>query len=400
MPTMKTQRQKNQKLVEIKRTVSHTIDGTGIQKSFYGKTKSEAVARYNEYMADQKEGRLVLKDCTFAKWSRIWLETYKRGKVKDNSYQYTYVNAVEKHLIPYFGKSALCDIKAVDIQKFFNVKAETHSKESIKKMRMCLDGIFRTAMENDLCVKNPVTQDLRIPEDCGDDTMVKQTYTKEQRDAVIEYAKTHRFGLDIIVLLKTGIRRGELLGLKWEDVNEAKGVLYIRRAVADVRDEKTREWTVQVDKPKTPQSIRVIPIDDELLAMFRARPLTITVGKNVHKGQPGVEVRPEFIFHDAKGKVSSPNNWTHRRYKVFMKEMHEYYASLDDPVDIPMLNPHELRHTAATIWKDDGVDLFSIAKLGGWADLDMLSKRYAHNNVDTLKRALGFNKCKKREPDE
>ena len=77
-------------------------------------------------------------------------------------------------------------------------------------------------------------------------------------------------------------------------------------------------------------------------------------------------------------------NWTNRVFKPFMRDLQKSYP------DVPALNPHELRHTRATLWKDDGVDLFSIAKLLGHSDLDMLAKRYAHNNVDTLKRALGL----------
>ena len=72
----------------------------------------------------------------------------------------------------------------------------------------------------------------------------------------------------------------------------------------------------------------------------------------------------------------------HRRYRVFMSDLKAAYP------DMPILNPHELRHTVATLWKDDGVDVYSISKLGGWADLDMIAKRYAHNNIDALKKAL------------
>ena len=141
----------------------------------------------------------------------------------------------------------LSDIKPIDVQKFFNEKSKSHSKESIKKMRMCLDGIFRTAIENDLCVKNPVTKDTKIPDDDMEDFSAKRTYTQAQRDQILEFAKTHRFGLDITILLKTGMRRGELLGLRWEDVDFENSVIYIRRAAADVKDEDTGEWSVVVD---------------------------------------------------------------------------------------------------------------------------------------------------------
>lgn len=387
MPAKKTKRQEKQKLVEIKITIGRNFEGDRIQKSFYGATKREAKRKAENFKKEQELGRLIVRDENFASWSRTWLEHYKKGKVKPSTYQFTFLNAVENHLIPYFGDRQLTSIKPVDIQGFFNEKAKTHARDSIKKMRMCLDGIFRTAIENDLCLKNPVTKDIRIPEPlvCEDEDAKepKQVYTKEQRDVVLEFAKTHRFGLDVMVLLKTGMRRGELLGLRWEDIDSENGVIYIRRAAADIKNDDG-EWDVFVGPPKTPQSVRPIPIDDDLLKALNNKPRTITIGRNLHKKIPGKVIETNYIFHDKSGKVSSPNNWSHRRYKVFMKDLHAAYPN------IPILSPHELRHTAATLWKDAGVDVYSIAKLGGWADLDMIAKRYAHNNIDSLKAALGL----------
>lgn len=378
----KTKRQTRQNLVEVKITIGHGIDGQRIQKSFYASGKREAKAKAEAYLEAQKKGSLVENVTDFTSWAKMWLIQYKKGKVKDTTYQYTFVNSVNKHLIPYFGQMRLSDIKPIDVQKFFNEKSKSHSKESIKKMRMCIDGIFRTAIENDLCVKNPVTKDTKIPDDDMEDFSAKRTYTQAQRDQILEFAKTHRFGLDITVLLKTGMRRGELLGLRWEDVDYENSVIYIRRAAADVKDEDTGEWSVVVDKPKTPQSIRPIPVDKELLEMIKQKPQKIIVGQNIHKKISGKEIDTEYIFYDRYGKASSPNNWMHRRYRVFMSDLKAAYP------DMPILNPHELRHTVATLWKDDGVDVYSISKLGGWADLDMIAKRYAHNNIDALKKAL------------
>ena len=93
-------------------------------------------------------------------------------------------------------------------------------------------------------------------------------------------------------------------------------------------------------------------------------------------------IETEYIFHSSTGGMLSPTNWYKRNYKTFMASVIAQHP------EIPFLTPHELRHTRATLWKDAGVDLFSIAKLIGHADLDMLAKRYAHNNVETLRKAL------------
>lgn len=77
-----------------------------------------------------------------------------------------------------------------------------------------------------------------------------------------------------------------------------------------------------------------------------------------------------------------PNNWTKRYFKTFMNDLIIKYP------DIPALTPHELRHTRATLWWQEGVDLLSLGMAGGWGNLRMLRERYAHNNVDHLKKVL------------
>jgi integrase len=71
-----------------------------------------------------------------------------------------------------------------------------------------------------------------------------------------------------------------------------------------------------------------------------------------------------------------------------MKEMREYYLKQDPPVNIPVLNPHELRHTRATLWVNDGKNLLAIAETMGWGDLKMLRQRYAHSDVNVIRNAL------------
>ena len=112
----------------------------------------------------------------------------------------------------------------------------------------------------------------------------------------------------------------------------------------------------------------------------------IYVGGNTKKGVEATPVITEHIFHAPGDGPFTHINWTNRVFKPFMRELHKAHP------EVPELNPHKLRHTRATLWEDDGVDLFSIAKLLGHSDLDMPAKRYAHNNVDTIKRALGLAK--------
>ena len=77
-----------------------------------------------------------------------------------------------------------------------------------------------------------------------------------------------------------------------------------------------------------------------------------------------------------------------RHYEIFMRDMREYY--LEQGIDIPVLHPHELRHTRASIWINQGLNLYAIAEIMGWADLDMLRKRYGHGDISELRSLVNL----------
>ena len=104
-----------------KATIGHDFNGSPIRKAFYSKTsKEDAKAKANQYIIDKEVSertgeQSVSKEESFEHWSKIVLKNLK-GTIKDSSYNLTYKNSIEKHLIPYFGKRKLTDIKQIDIQ--------------------------------------------------------------------------------------------------------------------------------------------------------------------------------------------------------------------------------------------------------------------------------------------
>ncbi len=73
---------------------------------------------------------------------------------------------------------------------------------------------------------------------------------------------------------------------------------------------------------------------------------------------------------------------------MFMTEMQAYYKARE--IDIPILHPHELRHTRASLWVNKGMNLFAIAEVMGWGDLTMLKRRYAHPDIESTRKLLGI----------
>ena len=360
-------------MYEVKVTVGHNFDGSPIRKSFYSKVSKEAAkAKAEKYKIEQAVYDATGEppsshDMPFDTWAWKVLEALK-GTMKDSSYMLHYKNTIEKHLIPYFGKRKLSTIRQIDVQQYFNSCQDKFSLETLKKHRMALNRIFEMAIQNDLILKNPCDS-LRVVSDkkCTE----KHTYTQEQCELVLSYAETHRYGLDVILMLSYGITRSELLGIQWGDIDEAEKILYIRRGVADVQSAKTGKMEVVVGEPKNDFRKRAIPLSAHILELLKSR-----------------EKIGDFVFCTTKGTVQSPRTWSRRHFDVFMRDMHAYYAECG--VDVPILHPHELRHTRATLWVNSGANLFAVADVLGHSDLKMLRKRYAHSDVDATRKMLGI----------
>ena len=377
-------------MYEYKTIVGNNIDGTPIRKSFYSaKSKADAKQKAIEYkikqgIADATGELFVEKNATFESYAKKFLASVL-GTVKDSTYSASYKNTIENHLIPYFKKTYLKNISQIDIQAYINIKNKKYSPETIYKHKNCLHSIFESALLNNLCAKNPVTN-LKLPP--KKPVIEKLTYTQEQANLIAEYAKTHRFGLEILLLLEYGLSRSELLGLKWTDIDADNLTLSVNRGVTDVKNAITGKIEVIVGEPKNEFRKRVIPISKEISDLINSTPHYKIIGENKHKKITGKKIDTEFIVSNKFGKVCSPASWDERHYHKFMSEMQAYYKALD--IDIPILHPHELRHTRASLWVNSGANLFAVANVLGHSDLSMLKKRYAHKDVESTRKLLNI----------
>lgn len=203
----------------------------------------------------------------------------------------------------------------------------------------------------------------------GTKKIEKSVYTQEQVKLILEYAPTHRYGLEIIMLLEYGLRRSELLGIQWQDIDFENNILHIVRGVIDSKNSTTNKMEVVVGSLKNEYSQRDLPLYTYIMDMLKER-----------------ERKSEYVFCNVNNTVCSPRTWSRRHYDIFMRDMQEHYKN--QGIDIPILNPHELRHTRATIWVNDNKSLYAIANVMGWADLKMLRQRYAHSDTESNKKLL------------
>lgn len=345
-------------LYEVKITIGKTLEGKLIRKSFYSSvSKEDARRRADEWKIQREVAALsgegfIENQISFRNWALRWAETYKKPNVDSNTYRITYLHTIQKHLIPYFGDANLSDIRQIDIVKFYAAK-QCFSESMLKKMQLCLNAIFNTAIDNNLCYKNPA-KDVGIFS--YHEKTDKRVYTDKQIKIVEEFAKDRM--PEVIILLETGLRRGELLGLQWNDVDLEAATITVKRSIADKHG-----GGVSINTPKL-GSYRTNPLSQKAIVVFNAIPRN-----NM------------FIFPSPSGNAQSPNSWS-RKLSRFMADLAKNCP------EVPPLTAHELRHTYGTKLRRDGADIYSIQKIMGHKDIKMTTEIYVHNEIEALRMAI------------
>lgn len=350
-------------MYEYKATIGHTFDGKPIRKSFYSSVSRDAAkAKAEEYIinsrvAEQTGEAYVAKQERFDSWAIKWLETYKKGNCKEHTYNYTYRTNVENYMIPFFGGAKLSDIRQIDVQQYFNEHKHL-SQITLKRQRAILHSIFEEAIYNDLCTKNPVRN---IVYTSDKPEKIKKAYDLKQSKKASEYAQTAHKGLGVYIILNTGLRRGELLGLMWRDIDFDKKTLSVQRAIE-------------------PDTVG-IPTDGELKTKCSRR--TIPISTEFCDYLKGLERKSDFV-------LAGKTKWGYTSIDGFNKQYKTFMTKMSEALGLDYLSPHELRHTYGTVQREKGVDLYTISRLLGHADSKVTETTYVHNDIEVLRERMGL----------
>ena len=246
-------------------TVGHDPEtGKAIIKNVLGKTQAEVKEKLKKAIEENvgiDYGRA--KNYTVGSWLEVWMENYARVKLRPSTFK-TSQGFLKNHIKPQIGSIPLAELTSLNLQRFYKhlldggrvdrIEAKKKPKglapKTVRNIHQMIGSAYNLAMEQKLVTRNP-TQGCALPKV---EHKEMKTLTADQLSAFFREARDSGVYELYYLDLATGLRRGELLGLKWTDVDLDRGVLKIQRAIS-------RQNGKVVEAPlKTKNAYRTLPL--------------------------------------------------------------------------------------------------------------------------------------------
>lgn len=317
---------------------------------------------------------------TLNKWYEVWLKDYKDNKIKDTTNQ-NYQNYYENHVRNTLGKRTLKQIKPIHIQKLYNdIIERDYAPTTLKSLHALLHNLFEIAVNNDLIIKNP----CKGTERPAPEPTERRVLSSEEQVFLLNYIRRTEWQFVepvITVMTGTGIRVGEALGLKWEDIDFEKNTMSINRTLVYVKNKETGKFGFKQQPPKTKNSKRIIPLHETVVKALKRQKLNQNILKLQGTWNPpkGFE---NLVFTGRKGQpqqTSFVQTALNRIVKAINEEeMKKAQEENRTPVVMEHLHPHALRHSFATRCFEQDLPPKTVQMLMGHANIQVTLDLYTH----------------------
>lgn len=343
----------------MSKRMRHRVDINGKPQWISGKTQQELCEDYmKKSNAPVAVDNAEKQETPFAAYANKWFDTFHVASVSEGTARNTR-SILEKHLIPYFGDRDIASITVYDVQTFFNTKKKL-SKSTCQKMFIYLKGILHRAKKDKIITENP----------CDDDS-ISYSEKKTKRKALeadealdIEKHIPDIKGIDrleVAIPFYLGLRREELLGLRWEDVNFEKRVIRVERAILFTGKTGNQPTIGNTKNGDT----RWLPLVPEL------EPHMMEFAKPTGFVFEGVSSKPTYAddYEGTRFNDSSKPK-TERMYRNDMKR-------IEKQINLHGATAHVLRHTFCTTAIETGLDIKTVQGLMGHRTSAMTTDVYA-----------------------
>lgn len=340
------------------------VTGKQVFKNVLGKTQAEVKEKLKAALEqNQKIDFTRTGKYTVTQWMNEWFENVCKIKVRPSSHQ-TYRGYIDNHIAPNIGKIPLEKLSTMDLQKFCRKLMEKGRVERIESKHQNKGLSAKTVWNINQIISSAmdfaVAQKIIAENPCKNVSLPKiehremQTIPVDQLQAFLEEAKRSGFYEMYYIELSTGLRRGELLGLKWQDIDWDNGVITVRRQVARVNGEITEAPL------KTKNSYRTVSISPQAIEVLKTQK---------------AKTNDEYVFPSLHGGPISPDSVNNMLKRVLER------------AGIPKVRFHDLRHTFATLALQNGVDIKTVSGMLGHFSAGFTLDTYAHVTTAAQKEA-------------
>jgi integrase len=281
---------------------------------------------------------------------------------------------VRRHIKPALGYMPLRDLRPEHLQRFYNERTQQGlSSRTVRYLHTVLHGALTQAEKNQLVVRNV----SKLTERPRDTRKEMRTLTLEQVAITLLPAITaDRLYAAFFLTFATGLRRGELLALRWRDVDLKTGVLHVRQTLVGVRNHGPRreeeKTMLAFQEPKTAQSRRTIPIPEACFAALKQQ--------KAHQAEERLLLGQAYQDHglvvcQADGKPIDPRNFT------------RYFDRVLRQAGLPRIRFHDARHTFATLMLELGESPKTVQTMLGHSRVAITLDIYSHVSLELEKKA-------------
>ena len=346
--------------------VGHKEDGSPIFRSVFARTQKEVMRKLHNQIETYRDVELTEEsNMTLGEWLDKWLDDYMALTIRESTMD-SYKTMTKHYIKPYLGDEKIGAVTTADIQKLYNwlrengrvnehyEKGNALSDSMIRSIHMMLHQAMDAAVRERLIVKNP-TEGTVIPKN---NYPPKQILTEEQLERFLDVVRQDPVWSDFFYTeLTTGMRLGEICGLKWQDFEEKAGRLHIRRSV-----HRRKGGGVRVGETKTETGTRTILLPPSTVEILKARK------KKSYS---------DWIFHNpVVPEIPMDPSTAYHRLKTLLRH-----------AELPSIRFHDLRHTFATHALTSGVDAKTLSTILGHTNASFTLDTYTHMTTDMHQKA-------------
>lgn len=371
---------KNGKQAGYKGALSYRADD-GTTKRFvcYGRTRKDVKDKLDKARERLTVGAPVRDSKqTLGGWLAYWRSTGLAASKRKESTKVLYGNLSRKHLEPApFGAIQLDKLKPSHIDALLmamrqKTKTGKGAADPVRAfadstilnvftvLKVGLDG----AVRDGLIARNPAAAVDRP----SVERVEARFITADETRRLLQAAEGLRYRNVLVLIANTGLRRGEAVGLAWDNIDLDGGVLRVEKTLGRIDHQLLRT------EPKTKRSRRTVPLSPAIVALFKAQKAA-QAAERLRAGNQWIDTG--LVFTTEFGTAVDPRNIL-RTVELAAKK-----AGIEEKV-----GAHTLRHSAATAWFDNGIHIKAVSDLLGHSTIAVTGDIYGHTTDDTARRAI------------